>query len=254
MKSIRFAALSALAAFTLAAQPAELKLDDVIKKSIEAQGGLEKIKAIKTMKVTGKMILGGGQLEAPVTSYMKRPRSNRTEISIQGQQIIEAFDGATKWSVNPMMGSKDPQKANDEDTKAAADDSDVVEGPLVNYKDKGHSAELLGKEDVEGSMAYKIKVNMKSGNVQTIYLDEKSFLTVKVVSKVKRSGQEFEAESLPGNYKPVEGVMIPFSNEMKVNKQIGMQMQFDKVEVNLPMEDSIFTMPEVKKADPPKAQ
>ena len=77
MKSIRFAALSSLAAFTLAAQPAELKLDDVIKKSIEAQGGLEKIKAIKTMKVTGKMILGGGQLEAPVTSYMKRPRSNR---------------------------------------------------------------------------------------------------------------------------------------------------------------------------------
>ena len=254
MKSIRFAALPAVAALAVAAHPAELKLDDVIKKSVEALGGLDKMKAIKTLKITGKMILGGGQMEAPVTSYMKRPGSNRTEVSIQGQQIIEAFDGTTKWSVNPMMGSKDPQKANDEDTKAAADDADIVEGPLVNYKEKGHTAELLGKEDVEGSMAYKIKVTLKSGNVQTIYIDEKSFLTVKVVSKQKRMGQEFEAETLPGNYKPVEGVLMPFSTEMKVNKQVGMQMVFDKIEVNVPLDDAVFKMPEVKKVDPPKAQ
>ncbi len=253
MKTTHFAALAAVAALTLIGQPAELKLEDVIKKSIDAQGGLEKMKAIKTMKVTGKMIIGGGQLEAPMTSYMKRPRNNRTEISIQGQQIIEAFDGTTKWSINPMMGSKDPQKASDEDTKAAADDSDMVESPLVNYKEKGHSAELLGKEDVEGSMAYKIKVILKSGNVQTIYLDEKSFLTVKTVSKMKRMGQEFEAETLPGNYKAVDGVLIPFSSEMKVNKQ-SMQMVFDKIEANVPMDDKLFAMPEVKKADPPKAQ
>ena len=260
MKSIRFAALAAVAAWSLLSVPAaaqpELKLDDVINKSIEAQGGLDKIKAIKTMKMTGKMVLGGGQIEAPITSYSKRPHSNRMEISIQGQKIIEAFDGTTKWSVNPMMGSKDPQKANDEDTKAAMDDSDVVEGPLVNWKEKGHSAELLGKEDVEGSMAYKIKVTMKSGNIQTIYLDEKSFLTVKMVAKVKRMGQEFEAESMPGNYKPVEGVLMPFSMEMKVNKQVGMQMQFEKLEANVPVDDALFAMPapEVKKADPPKAQ
>ena len=252
MQSTHFAALAAIAALTLAAQPAELKLEDVIKKSIEAQGGLEKMKAIKTMKVTGKMIIGGGQLEAPMTSYMKRPGNNRTEISIQGQQIVEAFDGTTKWSINPMLGSKDPQKASDEDTKAAADDADMVESPLVNYKEKGHSAELLGKEDVGGSMAYKIKVILKSGNVQTVYLDEKSFLTVKTVSKMKRMGQEFEAETLPGNYKPVDGVLIPFSSEMKVNKQ-SMQMVFDKIEANVPMDDKLFAMPEVKKADPPKA-
>ncbi len=85
MKSICFAALAAIAALVVAAQPGELKLDDVIKKAIEAQGGLEKMKAIKTMKVTGKMIIGGGQMEAPIVTYMKRPDNTRTEISIQGQ-------------------------------------------------------------------------------------------------------------------------------------------------------------------------
>ncbi len=90
--------------------------------------------------------------------------------------------------------------------------------------------------------------------MQTIFLDEKSFLTVKIISKVKQMGQEFEAETLPGNYKPVEGVMMPFSTDMKVNKQAGMQMQFEKVDVNVPVDDAVFAMPEVKKADPPKAQ
>lgn len=254
MKSARYAALAVLGTVALAAQPAGMKLDDVIKKSVDAIGGLERIKAIKSAKFSGKIILGGGQMEAPLVAYKKRPLSNRMEISIQGQQIVEAYDGTTKWSINPMLGSNDPQKANEEDTKVAADDFDLVETPLVNYKEKGHTAELLGKEDVEGSMAYKIKLTLKNGNIQTVYLDEKSFLTVKLWTTIKGMGQEFEAESLPGNYKAVEGVMIAFSNAMRVNKQVGMQMLFDKVEVNVPLEDSIFTMPEVKKVNPPKPQ
>jgi len=255
---IRFAGLAALAALSLNAQPAagELKPDDVIKKSVEAQGGLDKLKAIKSMKSSGKMIIGGGQMEAPVVAYIKRPASNRMEISIQGQKIVEGFDGTTKWMINPLMGSKDPQKSSDEEAKTAADDADGIEGPLVNYKEKGHTVELLGKEDVDGSMAYKLKLTMRSGTVRTIFVDETSFLTIKMVSKVKQMGQEFEAEAKPGNYKPVEGVMMPFSLEMKVNKQVGMQMQFDKIEVNVPIEDTLFAMPapEVKKVEPPKPQ
>ena len=238
-------ALTACACF---AQTAELKLDDIIKKSVDAQGGFEKIRAIKSMKMTGKIVLGGGQMEAPIVSYMKRPHSNRSEILLQGQKIIEGYDGSTKWSINPLMGGNIPQKANEQDTKAAADESDILEGPLVNYKEKGNTAELLGKEDVENSPAYKIKATLKSGNVQTIFIDSKSFLVVKTIAKIKRQGQEFEAETLPGNYKPVDGVLLPFTSEMRVNKQTGMQMQFDRIETNVPIDDSLFAMPEARKA------
>jgi outer membrane lipoprotein-sorting protein len=256
MKSLHFAVLSSVAALILAAQPmpSDMKVDDIIAKAIQAQGGLDKLAAIKSVKITGKMILGGGQIEAPLTTYAKRPKSTRTELAVQGQQIIEAFDGTTKWAVNPLTGSKDPQKSNEEETRMAADDADVVEGPLVHYKEKGNTVELLGKEDVEGSMAYKLKVTLKSGRVQTIFLDDKTFLTVKMITKIKQMGQEFEAEILPGNYKPVDGVMMAHSTDMKINGQVGMQMQFDKIEVNVPIDDAMFAMPEAKKADPPKAQ
>lgn len=273
MKSIRLAGLMAacvaLAAFTLNAQPvpdppgapaaprllpSDLKLDDLVKKAIEAQGGVANIKAIQSMKLTGKMIVGGGQLEAPLVTYMKRPHSHRTEITLQGQKIIDVYDGTTKWSINPMGGSRDPQKATEQEAIAAADDSDIVEGPFVNYKEKGNVLELLGKEDVDGSLAYKLKVTFKSGRSRIVYLDEHTFLPVKEIAKITQAGQEFEAETKPSNYKKVDGVMIPFSSEMKVNQQVGMQMQFDKVEMNVPVDDSLFAFPEVKKEGPPKGQ
>ncbi|HEY3741330.1 MAG TPA: hypothetical protein VGL53_15875 [Bryobacteraceae bacterium] len=261
MKSIRLVGLAAgvalMAAWTVSAQTSasDLKLDDIIKKSIEAQGGMENIKAIQSMKLTGKMIVGGGQIEAPLVTYMKRPHSHRTEIVIQGQQIIDVYDGKTKWTINPMGGSRDPQRASEEEALAAADDSDIVEGPFVNYKEKGNVLELLGKEDVEGSPAYKIKVTFKSGRSRVVYLDAHSFLPVKEVAHVKQMGQEFDAETKPSNYKKVNGVMIPFSSEMKVNQQVGMEMQFDKVEMNVPVDDSLFAFPEPaakKPVEPPK--
>ena len=235
----------ALGGWSLLAQPAGLKLDDVIQKSIAAQGSLNKI---STLKTTGKIIMGGGQSELPIVSYFKRPNKTRSELSLQGQKIVEAFDGTVRWTVNPLLGSRDPQRSIEE-----AEESNLLESPLANYKEKGSKAELAGKEEVDGVTAFKIKLTQGNGAVQTIYVDETSFLIVK--TKTKRQGQDFETEITPSDYKSIEGVMIPFSTVKKTNNQAGMQLQFEKVEANVPVEDALFTMPEVlRKPDLPKVQ
>lgn len=240
LKSI---ALLALGGWCLGAQPAGPKLDDVIQKSLAAQGGLDKI---KTLKMTGKIIMGGGQLEIPLVSYCKRPNKTRTEITLQGQNIVEAFDGTVRWTLNPSPASRDPQRLNEE-----ADESNLLENPLSSYKE--NKAELAGKEDVDGAGAFKIKFILKNGTVQTIYVDETSFLIVK--SKTKRQGQDFETEIILSDYKVIEGVMIPFSSIKKINNQSGMQVQFEKVEANVPVEDAMFTIPEIiRKPELPKVQ
>ena len=240
LKSI---ALLALGGWCLAAQPAGPKLDDVIQKSLAAQGGLAKI---NTLKITGKIIMGGGQLEIPLVSYCKRPNKTRTELTLQGQKIVEAFDGTVRWTINPSLGSKDPQRSNEE-----SDGPNLLENPLSSYKE--NKAELAGKEDVDGSSAFKIKFTPKNGTVQTIYVDETSFLIVK--SKTKRQGQDFETEIILSDYKAVEGVMIPFSSIKRINNQAGMQMLFEKVEANVPLDDAMFTMPEIiRKPELPKVQ
>jgi len=139
-------------------------------------------------KATGTASLMGGQMEAPVTVVIKRPSSMRMEMSVQGKSLIQAFDGTTAWMINPFMGSSDPQKSNDEDTQAMKDDSDFVGGPLFDYKAKGSTVELIGKEDVEGSPAYKMKVTRKSGNVQCVFVEAQTFLAMRTSGKRRANG------------------------------------------------------------------
>lgn len=244
------AAVAAIVCFLpAAAQTAELTADQIVQKQTEALGGLEKLKSIQSVKATGKASLMGGQLEAPVVMQAKRPTSVRMEMDIQGKSFVQAFDGTTSWTINPFGGSSDPQKSNDEDTKAARDDAEFVDGALVDYKSKGNAVELVGKEDVDGVPAYKLKVTKKSGSIEYDYIDAKTFLPIKSTGTRKQMGQEFEFESRPGNFKTVNGVLMPFTLEQKVSGKPMMQLTLDKIEANVPMDDSLFRFPEKPKED-----
>ena len=91
-----------------------------------------------------------------------------------------------------------------------------LDGPLVDYKSKGHQVELQGKEKIEGTDAYKLKVTLKNGDVQTIYIDSDSFLEIKEVTKRTIRGTEQEIESAIGDYKAVNGIMIASNSSIVV--------------------------------------
>jgi hypothetical protein len=120
----------------------------------------------------------------------------------------------------------------------------------VDYKSKGHQVELLGKEKIEGTDAYKLKVSLKNGDVQTVYIDVDSFLEIKEETKRTVRGSEQVVESSIGDYKEVNGIMLPFATESGVKGSTEKQkLTITKVEFNVPADDSIFKMP----AAPPPA-
>lgn len=217
-----------------------LTVDEIIKKNIDAHGGLDKMKAVKSQKITGKLSMGG--MEAPFTILNKRPNQTRMDITIQGQTISQAYDGTIAWGMNPMMGSKDPQKMSADETRDMEEESDI-DGPLVDYKEKGHKVELVGKEDLEGAPVYKLHVTLKNGNEQNIYLDAENFLDVKMSSKRKVQGTEMETESLLGDYKEESGLMVPHAIENKANGQTMVQITVQKVELNADIDSASFAMP-----------
>lgn len=226
-------------------------VDEVVTKYYEAQGGLEKIKALNSMRVTGSMMVGPG-MEAPVTIERKRPGLRRLEFSLQGMTGIQAFDGEKAWSVMPFMGKKDPEAASEEDSKQEKEDADF-DGPLVDWKAKGHTVELAGKEAVEGAEAHKLKITKKNGDVEYYWLDAETYLLVKNESKVKRRGTEVEQEGTWSDYKDVDGHMLPFTLEqgIKGNPQ-KQRITFTKYEINVPLEDARFVMPAVAATDSAK--
>jgi outer membrane lipoprotein-sorting protein len=239
-KTILLGAVVALLALPVVGE--DLTLDQVLEKHYEALGGLDAIKGMQTAKFTGRMGMGPGA-EAPFTMYFKRPMKARMEFTMQGMTGIQAFDGETAWMIMPFMGKSDPEVMAEDQAKNMKEQADI-DGPLVDWQEKGHKVELLGLEDVEGTEAYKIRIELANGDVRTHYLDSEYFVTIKQEGKTTMQGNEVEFETILSDYKEVGGLMFPHSIESRPKgAPEGQVMTIDEVEIGVDLSDDLFAMP-----------
>ena len=245
-----FFAISALA---LASFAQAQTVDDILAKNFEAKGGLAKMKAVQAIRLTAKMTIGPG-MEAPAVIEQKRGDKVRIDITFQGMTLTPmALSGTTGWKLMPIQGNPNPEALSPEEMKDAIEQADM-DGFLVDYKTKGHTVEYLGKEKVEGTEAYKLKVTLKSGDVRTVYIDTDSNLEIKIESKSLRRGVENEGDTILGDYKEVEGLVVAHSIDSGQKGSPGRQViTITKVEINPKLDDLRFAMP-VKKEAPVSAK
>ena len=107
-----------------------LTADDLIAKNIEARGGIERIRAIQSLRLEGTRMRAGGGNEMVYVESRRRPGAMRTETTQQGLTMIRAIDGKEGWTVQPFRGRKEPEKLSADAAKELAYDADL-EGPLV---------------------------------------------------------------------------------------------------------------------------
>lgn len=220
---------------------AEETVDDIIAAYVETIGGAQAVKAAQSKRMAGTMSMAGTQ--APVNIEQKRPQKFRQEIEIQGMTMITAFDGEQAWGVMPMMGKTEAELLGEDQRKLIEVQSDF-DGALVDYKEKGHQVELVAKEEVEGTEAYKLKVTMKNGSVLYMYLDTEYYLPFQIQSRIKIQGNEANVTVKLGDYKEVGGILMPYSVEQLIEgAPAGINLTFDKIETNVEVDDARFAMP-----------
>jgi len=242
-------ALCMMVAAAVALPAAAQTVDEIIAKNTEARGGEAKLRAVKSLRFTGKVEVGPG-ISAPTTMVIKRPDMVRMEFTVQGMTAIQAYDGKDAWGVMPFQGKKDPEPMSADDKKDIEDQGDI-DGPLVDYKSKGNTVEYLGKDKVEGSDAWKLKVTKKNGIVETSYIDVDSGLEVKTQRIAKIRGNDTEVISTYSDFRTVEGLVIPFSIEQGIAGSPQKQkITFEKVEINPTLADEQFHMPAPAPAKP----
>ena len=218
-------------------------VDELVSKNIEAKGGATALQNLQSLRLTGKMLVRQGQIELGYLETKKRPEDVRIEGSLQGMTQIEAYDGKEGWRVSPFFGRKDPEHISADDVKALVEDAEI-DGPLVDWKAKGSTVEYLGTEDVDGTPAHKLKVVRKNGDVSFVYLDPDHFLEIRVVTGRIRHGAYEEVETDLGDYEKAGGVFVPTSIESgRKGAQDKQRIVIDKVEANVPVDDTIFHFP-----------
>jgi outer membrane lipoprotein-sorting protein len=124
----------AIAVMTMIAGGAKAQtVDEIIAKNIQAKGGLEKLKGVKSLRTSIKF--SDGSFRAEFRQEIKRPGKVREEFIVQGMAQIQSYDGKTGWQISPFNGRKDPDLMSQDDMKSLIVDGDI-DGPLVDYKEK----------------------------------------------------------------------------------------------------------------------
>lgn len=230
--------LAVITALAGAAPAAAQSVDDIVAKNFKAKGG-DKWKAVQAMRMTARITLQG--MELPMTIVSKRPSMMRQDMTFQGVSIVQAYDGTTAWTVNPMMGS---DQATELPAAAAASMKEQADfdGPLVDYKAKGNTVELVGTEDLNGAKAHHLKLTRKDGKVTHYYIDPATGVELKVVSEADLGTGPMTIETELSNYQTIDGIMVPMT--IKQNSPGGaVTITVEKVEFNPSIDDKMFRMP-----------
>lgn len=240
----KFLLLGLILLIACALAPAQT-VDEIIQKNLEAKGGIDKISAIKSGKATGKMLNQG--MEMGFTMWFKKPDKIRMELSFSGKQMIFAYDGNVAWQISPFTGSTDPQEMTGEMAENIKENIETLNDPFIDYEKKGHKIEFIGKDELEGTDVLKLKITLKSGKENTIFIDAETFIELKTASvRTMDNGQEISTETVHGDYKPVAGVMMAHSMGIVTNGQKSGEMIFELIEPNAELENDTFSMPPKK--------
>jgi hypothetical protein len=212
---MRFA--SALAGLLLSAGAIPAAAQDaqsLVTKNLEARGGAAALAAIKSVSFEGRTIFPG-DLELTykqVQARMGGATAIRFDLGLQGLDVIQAYDGQGAWKVNPFQGRKDPEKMSADEARQLADAS-LIEGPLLASRTDGSRVQYLGRDDFDGTLAYKLKVTQKDGDEFTYWLDPDTYLEIKVEEIRRIRGAQQTSETELGDYEKVAGVYFPMSSE-----------------------------------------
>jgi outer membrane lipoprotein-sorting protein len=222
-------------------------LDEIIAMNLKAKGGIDKIRATSTVRMTAHVNAkddpSGQAKTATVMMFAKRPNMMRREQVVDGDTIVSAFDGKTLWM---SRGNRPPQAAPGPQAAYTAQDAEF-DSVFVEYKEKGHSVELVGRDKRNGKDVFHLRVTKKGGPPQDYYLDASTGLEQTISVTVAPGGKPTTITTELGDYREVDGRMVPFSIRQLVDGAVTASTTLDKVEFNVPADDALFRMPESPK-------
>lgn len=235
--------VAALSAVTIAEPAAQAPtVEEIVARHVDACGGLKKIQSIQTLREKG-YVTAGADRRALVTRERKRPDHTRFEFTVQGVTGVFVSDGVHGWRMSPFEGDDTPTPLPAGVVEEAAEQGDI-EGPLVDWKAKGHQVDLVGRESVGGREAYKLKLTLKSGAVRYEYLDVKSFRRLRTDSTRQVRGRTVQIQTTYSDYKKVRGILFPRRIEVEaVGRPQKLLVVVETIEVNPPLSDDRFEMP-----------
>jgi len=209
-------------------------LDEVVSKHIEAIGGKDAWKKVNSLKIDGVMNVQGTEIK--ISLVQLHGKGMRQDIAVQGMTGYQIVTPTQGWTFMPFQGQTEVSAMSTDDVKQAQNELDA-HGSLLEYKEKGHTAELAGKETIDGIECYKIVLTLNSGKQETVFIDSKNYYAIRGITKQKANGQEQDIETNYGSFEKLpEGIVVAKSLSLPYGT-----LTLNKVEVNKPVNENMFS-------------
>lgn len=217
-------------------------VDEIMAKYYKAMGGLENLRAWRSMKATAKYIqVAQGGKEVPLTVWYKAPDKTRIDMHFKEGKAVYVVTGNCAWVNDPNRGFPEPAHMPEEQARVAMNNADVY--PFVDYQKKGHAIEYLGKEEFEGTEVYKLRLIQKTGAESVHLLDVRSGRELKIIIKAWQDGKELIYETIERDFQKTDWLLLPFTTDSLVNGKLVRKMVIENVDLNQEIDDSLFLMP-----------
>lgn len=242
----------------LAVTPATAQEDDVptvpelVAKNLEARGGAEDLRGVGSARFQGTMTVGGGGQDgemqpAPFTLEWERPSRVRMEMTLEGMPMVQGYDGQVSWQLTPFLGPE-PRRMTEEEARAVERMAGMaVEGLLLDWEERGRKVEALGMAEVDGEPVHRLRVTDEAGHVTDLYLDADTYLERRLEEERKQPGGTVKVVTNLGDYRPVDGVLLPFRVEQQAEgAPAGQRFELEKIELGVDFPQGHFAMPEAE--------
>jgi len=217
-------------------------VDEVVGQYLQARGGAERLRGVRTLRMSGSVSLPG--IEAPLVLELKRPDKVRTEFTVEGRQSLRAYDGRQAWLLPPVPGAP-PQPVPPDQAAELKAQADVDLSPLVDSEAKGFTVELSGREALPGGEAWKLVVSGGAEPPRTLFVDVGSHLVVRTEEVRTLEGKEVRFATEVGDYRPVDGLFYPhrLRSGPADAPETWQTVEIDRIDVNPPLDDARFSPP-----------
>jgi hypothetical protein len=232
---------AALAVACLASAASAQTAEEIIEKSIKAQGGRPAFEALKSVKRKGDVALDGtfgqmeGSVEEVVIPFKKARRSLDLAVFVQD----EGYDGETAWR-DGMMGL---QKLEGQEANQIKQSTEL--NPLLSLKKDETKAEKQADETVDGVDYYVLKLTPKDRPEVAIYIDKKDDLVKR--AKLKQSNPQFgevEITADTTDYKEFGKVKLPTVNKVVIGELFTIVTTYTDTVIDGEVDEKVFAMPE----------
>ncbi|MEQ9619007.1 MAG: hypothetical protein RIG61_07505 [Deltaproteobacteria bacterium] len=219
----------------------DAELSTILTRYYDAIGGRENWEQVEAIKYTGNMQSMGKQFKAALV--YERPDKCRIDFSVGNIYFIQAYDGESAWKFNPTTKDSKPEYLTGEDADDLKETCDF-DGPLIDHENKGYTIDYMGRENVEGKDAYKLKITFDTGNIDYYYLASETYLPFLVKGTTTFEGKETGTTTTIDEYIDTGGLILPYYVKFDMDDVEGSEIfTVSTIEVNPEIEENVFTFP-----------